>query len=49
MSFGADQAIAIRAGDAGAFRLFVDGKDLGVLGSDGQIFEQSFSAKTTAR
>ncbi len=46
MSFGADQAIAIRAGDAGAFRLVVDGKDLGVLGRDGQIFEKSFSAKT---
>jgi hypothetical protein len=49
MSFGADQAIAIRAGDAGAFRLVVDGKDLGVLGRDGQIFERSFSAKTAAR
>ncbi len=46
MSFGADQAIAIRAGDAGAFRLVVDGKDQGVLGRDGQIFEKSFSAKT---
>jgi hypothetical protein len=45
MSFGADQAIAIRAGDAGAFRLVVDGKDLGVLGRDGQIYERSFSAK----
>jgi hypothetical protein len=46
LSFGADQAIAIRAGDAGAFRLVVDGKDLGVLGSDGQVFDKSFSAKT---
>jgi hypothetical protein len=46
MSFGGDQVIAIRAGDAGAFRLVVDGKDQGVLGRDGQIFEKSFSAKT---
>ncbi len=46
MSFGADQAIAIRAGDAGAFRLFVDGKDLGVLGRDGQVFDKEFTAKT---
>jgi hypothetical protein len=46
MSFGADQAIAIRAGDAGAFRLVVDGKDLGVLGRDGQVYERVFAATT---
>lgn len=46
MSFGADQAIAIRAGDAGAFRLVVDGKDQGVLGRDGQVFDKAFTAKT---
>jgi Domain of unknown function (DUF4115) len=46
MSFGADQAIAIRAGDAGAFRLVVDGKDQGVLGPDGQVFDKAFTAKT---
>jgi hypothetical protein len=41
--FSADRAIVIRAGDAGAIRLVVDGKDLGVLGRDGQIFERTFT------
>ena len=41
--FGADKAIVVRAGDAGAIRLIVDGKDLGVLGRDGQIFERAFT------
>jgi hypothetical protein len=40
---GADRAIAIRAGDAGAFRLIVNGKDLGVLGRDGQVYERVFT------
>ena len=47
--FGADRAIAIRAGDAGAIRLVVDGKDLGVLGRDGQIFERTFTPQTAGR
>jgi hypothetical protein len=42
--FGADRAIAVRAGDAGALRLIVDGKDLGVLGRDGQVFDRVFAA-----
>jgi hypothetical protein len=41
--FSADRAFVIRAGDAGAIRLVVDGKDLGVLGRDGQIFERTFT------
>ena len=41
--FGADKAIVIRAGDAGAIRLIIDGKDLGVLGRDGQVFERAFT------
>ena len=40
---GADRAIVIRAGDAGAIRLVVDGKDLGPLGRDGQIFSRAFT------
>jgi hypothetical protein len=40
---GADRAILIRAGDAGAIRLVVDGKDLGPLGKDGQIFSRAFT------
>lgn len=43
--FGADRAIVIRAGDAGAIRLVVDGKDLGVLGRDGQVFERAFTPR----
>ena len=42
---GADRAIAIRAGDAGALRLIVEGKDLGVLGRDGQVFSRTFTAR----
>jgi hypothetical protein len=41
---GADRAIAIRAGDAGAIRLVVDGKDIGVMGRDGQIGSRAFTA-----
>ena len=41
--FGADRAIVVRAGDAGAIRLIVDGKDLGVLGRDGQVYERAFT------
>jgi hypothetical protein len=41
---GADRTIVIRAGDAGAIRLVVDGKDLGPLGRDGQIFSRAFTA-----
>ena len=40
---GADNAIVIRAGDAGAIRLLVEGKDLGVLGRDGQVFNRTFT------
>jgi RodZ C-terminal domain len=40
---GADRSILIRAGDAGAVRLVVDGKDLGLLGKDGQIFSRAFT------
>ncbi len=43
--FGADRAIVVRAGDAGAIRLIVDGKDLGVLGRDGQVFERVFTPR----
>jgi len=43
LMFGADRAIAIRAGDAGALRLIVDGRDLGVLGRDGQVFDRVFT------
>jgi hypothetical protein len=44
ISIGADRVVAIRAGDAGAIRLVVDGKDLGVLGRDGQIGTRTLTA-----
>ena len=43
LPLGADRTIAIRAGDAGAVRLIVDGRDLGVLGKDGQVYNRTFS------
>jgi cytoskeleton protein RodZ len=46
LPFGADRSISIRAGDAGAIRVIVDGKDLGVLGKDGQIANRSFTARS---
>jgi Domain of unknown function (DUF4115) len=44
---GADRAITIRAGDAGAIKLIVDGKDVGVLGRDGQIASRTLTASAT--
>jgi Domain of unknown function (DUF4115) len=49
MSFGADTTIAIRAGNAGAIRLVVDGQDLGVPGRDGQVFSRTFTVRAGAR
>jgi hypothetical protein len=45
----ADRAIAIRAGDAGAIRLTVAGKDAGVLGRDGQIAARTLTAPPSPR
>jgi Domain of unknown function (DUF4115) len=45
LAFGADRTITIRAGDAGAIRVVVDGKDIGVLGRDGHIASRSFAAR----
>jgi hypothetical protein len=44
IQLGADSTIAVRAGDAGAIRLVVDGKDLGPLGKDGQVYSRTFNA-----
>ena len=49
LSFGADTTIAIRAGNAGAIRLVVDGQDLGVPGRDGQVFSRTFTVRAGAR
>jgi hypothetical protein len=40
---GADRSIVIRAGDAGAIRLTVAGRDQGTLGRDGQILTRAFT------
>jgi hypothetical protein len=40
---GADRAIVIRAGDAGAIRITVDGRDIGPLGKDGFPATRTFT------
>jgi hypothetical protein len=40
---GADRAVAIRAGDAGALRLRVGGQDRGALGRDGQVVNRTLT------
>jgi hypothetical protein len=41
---GADRSISIRAGDAGAMRLIVDGKDQGTVGRGGQPATRTLTA-----
>jgi hypothetical protein len=43
LSFGANTEIALRAGDAGAVRVYVAGADRGVLGRDGQVVNRRFT------
>jgi hypothetical protein len=43
LTFGADKAILVRAGDGGGVRLAVGGKDQGLLGRDGQIAVRTFA------
>ena len=43
LPLGADRTITVRAGDAGAIRLIVDGRDQGVLGKDGQVYNRTFT------
>jgi Domain of unknown function (DUF4115) len=45
LAFGADRAIVVRAGDAGAIRLTVGGADRGTLGRDGEVINRTFSAE----
>jgi Domain of unknown function (DUF4115) len=42
----ADRAIVIRAGDAGALRLTLNGTDRGLLGREGEIVTRTFTAPT---
>jgi hypothetical protein len=41
----ADRAIVIRAGDAGALRLTINGVDRGPLGRDAEIVTRTFTAQ----
>ena len=43
LSFGANDEITLRAGDAGAVRVYVAGVDRGVLGRDGQVVNRRFT------
>jgi Domain of unknown function (DUF4115) len=43
LSFGANNEITLRAGDAGAVRVYVAGVDRGVLGRDGQVVNRRFT------
>ena len=43
LSFGANTEINLRAGDAGAVRVYVAGVDRGVLGRDGQVVNRRFT------
>jgi hypothetical protein len=45
LSFAADRAIAIRAGDGGGVRLTIDGRDVGLLGRDGQIATRTLTPR----
>jgi hypothetical protein len=42
----ATRTIVIRAGDGGALRLTIDGRDQGVLGRDGLVVTRSFAVST---
>lgn len=44
----ANGPIAVRAGDAGAVRVTVDGRDAGVLGADGQVVTRAFKPTPSA-
>jgi len=48
LPYEADRRIAVRAGDAGAVRVTVDGRDIGVLGADGQVVSRAFTAAPAA-
>jgi hypothetical protein len=39
--------VVLRAGDAGAVRIAVNGEDLGALGPDGQIVNRRFEAASS--
>ena len=46
--FEADRAIVVRAGDAGAVGVTVDGRNVGALGPDGQVVTRSFTPGPSA-
>ena len=44
LPFGADRAIVVRAGDAGAVLVRVGGGDQTAIGADGQVLTRTFAA-----
>jgi hypothetical protein len=49
LPFSADRSIVIRAGDAGAVRLMVNGRDQGLLGRNGWPATRTLNAQPTGR
>jgi hypothetical protein len=45
LPFGADRSINVRAGNGGSLRLSVGGRDLGLIGRDGQIADRTLTAR----
>jgi hypothetical protein len=49
LHFSADQSVTVRAGDAGAVRLTVNGRDEGPVGGDGQVATRTIPARPAGR
>ena len=47
-TFGASRVVGIRAGDAGAVRVEVNGQDVGPLGEPGQVLERDYMLKSAS-
>src|SRR5918997_1893756 len=47
-TFEASRAVGIRAGDAGAVSVEVNGQDVGALGEPGQVLERSYTLKSAS-
>jgi hypothetical protein len=42
LQFNPTRTLYVRAGDAGGLRVFIDGEDRGLLGSDGRVVTRNF-------
>ena len=43
-----DRTIVVRAGDAGAVRVYIDGRDTGLLGANGEVVTRAFTPSPSA-